>query len=164
MRWCSNRSQQQLRLAGQVRRRRRREGRKDGVCLRDHQSWSKPALRFSKEANIVTGDNEALAHTCLRSETITFAASSILHLQHSLICFNEESFIHTRTRTHTHVHTHTHTRSVNLTCQEGNSAIRMSRSLDMNPKTVGSMQSNQVIKLIICKQLYSKTYYLPGVK
>lgn len=34
----------------------------------------------------------------------------------------------------------------------------------MNLKTVGSMQSNQVIKLIIWEELYSKTYYLPGVK
>lgn len=62
----------------------------------------------------------------------------------------------------THAHTHTH--SVNLTRQEGNSVIRLSRSLDMNLKTVGSVQSNQVIKLIIWEELYSKTYYLWGVK
>lgn len=78
----------------------------------------------------------------------------ILHPQQSLICCNEEFFLHIYTLTH----------SVNLTCQEGNNVIRMSRSLDMNPKTVGSVQSNQVIKLIIWEELYSKTYYLLGVK
>lgn len=67
-------------------------------------------------------------------------------------------------RSYTHIHTRTHTHSVNLTCQEGNSVIRLSRSLDMNLKTAGSVQSNQVIKLIIWEELYSKTYYLPGVK
>lgn len=68
-------------------------------------------------------------------------------------------------RTHTHKHTCTHSHRVLIwLAQERNSVIRMSRSLDMNPKTVGSVQSNQVIKLIIWEELYSKTYYLPGVK
>lgn len=67
------------------------------VFLRDHQSWSKSARCLSKEVNVTTGDDETCAHMCSLSETITFAVSSILHPQHSLICFNEESFTHTHT-------------------------------------------------------------------
>lgn len=96
-----------------------------------------------KEVNVTTVDNYTLTvelfSPVICVHQLIFAVYFILHPQQSLICCNEELFSHTYTLTH----------SVNLTCQEGNSVIRMSRSLDMNPKTVGSVQSNQVIKLII---------------